>query len=242
MFPEMSGRLHRCRSWSYFARHEPSENLTPAASPSGLSLEPHIELRCEMCADYEARLQQLQDSEQKMRLQLTACQTLNERYKMELTAERLAKSDVETHVTNLSESTSKQVEEMSTSVEIICNRYEELESYFKNEIRRLNKHIDQVLMGRKEAEDQLAALNVQYERLLGRHQKRAEELRREKIDLPQTVEELQLLCLQLKEELIDSKAALEHLEDALKSEIFFLKDKVPYPYYCLLNINLQLCI
>lgn len=49
---------------------------------------------------------------------------------------------------------------------------------------------------------------------------------REPIDLPQNVEDLQLMSLQLREELIDTKVARDHLEETLKADALFLKEQV----------------
>ncbi len=73
---------------------------------------------------------------------------------------------------------------------------------------------------------QIEKLRSEYDKLLGKHRKEAETMQREAIEVPQSVEDLQLLCLQLREELIETRAAKEHLEDSSKSELLFLKEQV----------------
>jgi Rab GTPase-binding effector protein 1 len=48
----------------------------------------------------------------------------------------------------------------------------------------------------------------------------------ETINLPTDVEELHLILLQYREDVIKSRIAKEHIEDSLKSEIHFLKDRI----------------
>ena len=49
-----------------------------------------------------------------------------------------------------------------------------------------------------------------YQKLLGLNKEKASEMSAQNIELPQTVEHLQFLALQLREELIETRAAREH--------------------------------
>lgn len=51
-------------------------------------------------------------------------------------------------------------------------------------------------------------------------------MREQVIDLPQTVDELQLLCLQLREELIETRAAKEHSVAELKDELTIIQEQL----------------
>ena len=53
------------------------------------------------------------------------------------------------------------------------------------------------------------------------------------------LQELHLLLLKTREELITAKVAKEHIEDTLKSEIMFLKDRVSTPRLMRLYTYLQ---
>jgi hypothetical protein len=48
----------------------------------------------------------------------------------------------------------------------------------------------------------------------------------ENIELPQTVDQLQFECLQLREKLIGERAAKEHIVSAMQDEIDLLKEEV----------------
>jgi hypothetical protein len=51
-------------------------------------------------------------------------------------------------------------------------------------------------------------------------------MQQETIDLPQTVDELQLANLRTREQLIEATAAREHLEQTLNSEVLLLQEQV----------------
>lgn len=52
-----------------------------------------------------------------------------------------------------------------------------------------------------------------------------------------TKQEMQLLLLRYREDIIAAKVSKEHLEETLKSEILFLKDQVSLLMYSILYTN-----
>lgn len=48
-------------------------------------------------------------------------------------------------------------------------------------------------------------------------------MRAEPIDLPQSADQLQFLCLQMREELIELKSARQHEQNEMRDEIALLK-------------------
>ncbi|KAL1231578.1 Rab GTPase-binding effector protein [Trichinella spiralis] len=163
-------------------------------------------LACEMCANYENGLQQYQETERRLRQQLTALQNLNERYKSELSAARLNHKELDSSVNEMMENVSKQLTDLRDIFKAVELRHTELEGYFKGETANIRRELSEVIASRRKIEDVYQTLR--------------------KIDLPQDVEELQLLCLQLKEELIESRTVKEHLEETLMSEIVLLKAEI----------------
>ncbi|KAL1244147.1 Rab GTPase-binding effector protein [Trichinella spiralis] len=179
-----------------------------------------------MCANYENGLQQYQETERRLRQQLTALQNLNERYKSELSAARLNHKELDSSVNEMMENVSKQLTDLRDIFKAVELRHTELEGYFKGETANIRRELSEVIASRRKIEDVYQTLSDQYDHLLGRHRQGARQLEEEKIDLPQDVEELQLLCLQLKEELIESRTVKEHLEETLMSEIVLLKAEI----------------
>ncbi|CAD6192985.1 unnamed protein product [Caenorhabditis auriculariae] len=75
----------------------------------------------------------------------------------------------------------------------------------------------------RDNEKEFSVVLQKYQELLGANRKSANELRAEPIDLPTDVDQLQFMCLTTKEELIETKAAREHCEQALKDEVAMLR-------------------
>ncbi|GBM16258.1 hypothetical protein AVEN_121064-1, partial [Araneus ventricosus] len=73
---------------------------------------------------------------------------------------------------------------------------------------------------------QLERVQNENDVLLGKHIAKAQQMRNEDINLPDTTEELQFYCLQKQEELITIKAAKENMEEALKGDIQMLKNQL----------------
>lgn len=73
---------------------------------------------------------------------------------------------------------------------------------------------------------ELKRLQDENDNLVGKYSSKAEEMQNEIIDLPEQMEDIHLLLLRYREELITSKLAKERLEEKLKSEASFLKAQV----------------
>ena len=57
----------------------------------------------------------------------------------------------------------------------------------------------------------LSFMSELFQNLLGANRKCADEMQAQTIELPQDMDQLQFLCLQLREELIETRAAKEHM-------------------------------
>ena len=73
---------------------------------------------------------------------------------------------------------------------------------------------------------QLTKLQEENDSLVGIHSRTSQQMQEESINLPNTVEELHLLLLKYREDIIAAKVAKEHIADTKKSEILFLKDQI----------------
>ncbi|KIH69334.1 Rab5 binding protein [Ancylostoma duodenale] len=62
--------------------------------------------------------------------------------------------------------------------------------------------------------------------LLGSNRATATEMRAEPIDLPQSADQLQFLCLQMREELIELKSARQHEQNELRDEVALLREQI----------------
>lgn len=66
--------------------------------------------------------------------------------------------------------------------------------------------------------------SFKFQKLLGANRKCATEMQAQAIELPADVDQLQFLCLQLREELIETRAAKEH-----NVRFLFLTNLLPIP-------------
>uniref|UniRef100_K1QDJ7 Rab GTPase-binding effector protein 1 n=1 Tax=Magallana gigas TaxID=29159 RepID=K1QDJ7_MAGGI len=98
---------------------------------------------------------------------------------------------------------------------------------FGNEIRQgfMGSKVDRKPLA-SEDDNYIMKLQSDNDSLMGAHSKFAQQLQNEDINLPNNMEELQLLLLKYREEIIQAKVAKEHIESSLKSENMFLKSRV----------------
>lgn len=126
----------------------------------------------------------------------------------------------------MSTQTEHEIKTLKTDVTDLECKLQTYDDKNQENLLTCRKQFDQIVKYRQSVEEQMNRLKFQYDKLLGKHRAQADVMQREAIDLPQTVEELQLFTLQLREELIEAKASREHLEESLKSEILFMRDQV----------------
>jgi len=163
-----------------------------------------------MCAHYEPNLTRLQETERSLREQLTAAQELASRYESELSAERLGRKELESKLNTLSMETEMRVRtcveensQLDQRLELLAGKQEQDLATLEQEMRAAREEV-------KKFEKDMVELNKRYHRLLALNKQKAQEMREEEIELPQTVEQLQFLTLQLREQLIEARAAYEH--------------------------------
>ncbi|EJW80848.1 hypothetical protein WUBG_08244 [Wuchereria bancrofti] len=167
-------------------------------------------ISCEMCHNYELNLTKMQDAERNLKEQLSAAQHLVNRYQNELSGERLYRREMETKTTTLCADNEKEVniaknenENCSKQLTAVDERCVKLIREQRNNIGRLKERLN--IMNKD-----MHNLSSRYLKLLGANRKCSTEMRDQTIELPQDVDQLQFLCLQLREELIETRAAKEH--------------------------------
>ncbi|KAL4001750.1 Rabaptin-like family protein [Acanthocheilonema viteae] len=186
--------------------------------------EEHVTVTsCEMCHNYELNLTKMQDVERNLKEQLSAAQHLVNRYQNELSGERLYRKEMEMKTTTLCADNEKEVniaknenEECAKHLVAVNGRCVKLIQEQRNNIGRLRELLS---MMNKDMHN----LSNRYLKLLGANRKCSTEMRDQTIELPQDVDQLQFLCLQLREELIETRAAKEHAEVVLRDEIATLE-------------------
>lgn len=73
---------------------------------------------------------------------------------------------------------------------------------------------------------ELSALQREHDSLLDRHRAHSRRLQEETLQLPSNSDDLHVIVLQLREDLIESQSLREHMEEKLRGELTFLRDQL----------------
>ncbi|VDM43462.1 unnamed protein product [Toxocara canis] len=165
----------------------------------------------------------LQDSERNLKEQLAAAQHLADRYQTELSGERLYRNELESKMNSLCADAEKEAnlamkgnENSTEALSQIDERCERLRQEQRRKVYLLKDRLRQM-------NEEMIKLSQRYLKLLGANRKCAAEMQAQPIELPTDVDQLQFMCLQLREELIETRAAKEHNEAVLRDEITMLQ-------------------
>ncbi|GIY77172.1 rab GTPase-binding effector protein 1, partial [Caerostris darwini] len=130
----------------------------------------------------------------------------------------------------VSESAWQQLEEEVGQLFKMREEFEKTFGQIKNTYdvchKELKEYQTTVVVERDIFKRELEKVQNENDVLLGKHIAKAQQMRNEDINLPDTTEELQFYCLQKQEELITIKAAKENMEEALKGDIQMLKNQL----------------
>ncbi|XP_061189635.1 rab GTPase-binding effector protein 1-like isoform X1 [Saccostrea echinata] len=181
---------------------------------------------CDMCNNYEAQLQNVQDDYKKEQVK---AKSLERRLNRELqTLENKQKyiTDLENSLNNSATEAQNQISSLTTKIQE-CERYlTEVRQQNTQSQLELRDMLKSLTKDRETVQRELVKLQEDNDSLMGKHSKYAQQLQNEDINLPNNMEELQLLLLKYREEIIQAKVAKEHVESSLKSENMFLKSQV----------------
>lgn len=181
---------------------------------------------CDMCNNYEAQLQNIQDDYKREQVK---AKSLERRLNHELqTLENKQKyiTDLENSLNNSATEAQNQITSLTTKIQE-CERYlTEVRQQNTQSQLELRDMLKSLTKDRETVQKDLVKLQSENDSLMGAHSKFAQQLQNEDINLPNNMEELQLLLLKYREEIIQAKVAKEHIESSLKSENMFLKSRV----------------
>ncbi|XP_053376011.1 rab GTPase-binding effector protein 1-like isoform X2 [Mercenaria mercenaria] len=181
---------------------------------------------CDMCNNYEAQLQSVQDELKEEKAKLRS-------QERESNAEKQTINSQKNYITELEEKLKDAASSTDEEIGSLVNKVKECEKYITElgqqhnaaqvELQDSLKHLSSE---RTEVQKELVRLQEENDSLQGKHSKHAEQLQNEDINLPNNLDDMQLLLLKYREEIIQAKVAKEHTEESLKSQIMFLKDQV----------------
>ncbi|KAK3084568.1 hypothetical protein FSP39_015613 [Pinctada imbricata] len=165
---------------------------------------------CDMCNNYEAQLQNVQDEYKKEQVK---AKSLERR----LNSEIQAAENRQKYIDELESSLKEKTADMEKQILMLTNQLQECEKYM-TEVRQ--QYTSSVVDLQSSL---LTKLQEENDSLVGKHSKNAQQLQNEDINLPNNME---MLLLKYREEIIQAKVAKEHTEETLKSELMFLKTQV----------------
>nr|CAD7459191.1 unnamed protein product [Timema tahoe] len=182
---------------------------------------------CDMCSNYEAQLVRAQQCSRDMERQLGVSERTCERLREDLGKESTFRKEMEERWSQKKEEHKAQVAkgsqvwlqvaELKKQMLLAENEMRDLRNAFQllhgEVLERLNSLSNQ----REQVQQQLVRLQEENDQLVGKHSVAAETLQNERIDFPDTVEELQELLLKCRDDLIRSKLASERLEEDVRT-------------------------
>uniref|UniRef100_A0A8C7UJ75 Rabaptin, RAB GTPase binding effector protein 1 n=1 Tax=Oncorhynchus mykiss TaxID=8022 RepID=A0A8C7UJ75_ONCMY len=182
--------------------------------------------RCDMCSNYEKQLQVIQGQEAETRDQVKKLQVMLRQANDQLERTLSEKQELEDSVKKGNEETTAKVAALMQRVhesELLLNTLQEAFSQAK---RNTQEQMAVLMQSREQVADELSRLQRDNDSLTGKHRLHLSLQQQEDFKLPTTVQELQPLVLQLREDIVAVRTAADHLEEKLKAEILFLKEQL----------------
>uniref|UniRef100_A0A8C8C9P7 Rabaptin, RAB GTPase binding effector protein 1 n=1 Tax=Oncorhynchus tshawytscha TaxID=74940 RepID=A0A8C8C9P7_ONCTS len=182
--------------------------------------------RCDMCSNYEKQLQVIQGQEAETRDQVKKLQVMLRQANDQLERTLSEKHELEDSVKKGNEETTAKVAALMQRVhesELLLNTLQEAFSQAK---RNTQEQMAVLMQSREQVADELSRLQRDNDSLTGKHRLHLSLQQQEDFKLPTTVQELQPLVLQLREDIVAVRTAADHLEEKLKAEILFLKEQL----------------
>uniref|UniRef100_A0A2P2HYJ1 Rab GTPase-binding effector protein 1-like n=1 Tax=Hirondellea gigas TaxID=1518452 RepID=A0A2P2HYJ1_9CRUS len=149
-----------------------------------------------------------------------------ERQVVELNREAEHRKNMETLWTEQLEEYQEKETIWSQRLEEATRQHRELQTRWRSVVADLHQKLASLTADRVSVQQHLNLVQHENDRLAGKHLKSARELQDETIDLPPTMEEMQLLLLRLKEEVITAKVSKETTEQDLGATVNMLQQQL----------------
>ncbi|KAG8192731.1 hypothetical protein JTE90_009754 [Oedothorax gibbosus] len=181
---------------------------------------------CEMCCNYELQLQQVQRKEVEQRTKAEQTEQTLIDYKKDLQREKEYRQDMKEKFDEVSNDCEKKVTELFKMRDEFEKNFSQVKNNYEICRKEFTEFQTTVAVERDNLKKELEKVQNENDVLLGKHIAKAQQMRNEEINLPDSVEDLQFYCLQKQEELITIKAAKENMEESLKGDIQMLKNQL----------------
>lgn len=200
---------------------ETAENDNVQGEGPLLRLEqcPDVEQVCHRCQQATVENEQLQNDKTHLEKQLS---------KSREEAERMSNlvKDMEHKWTQVAKDYEKQVTSLHGDIEESQKQLKSVYSAYKRFRNQAQETLRQLYFDRQSVSTELFRLQEENDYLVGKHSQHAEQLQNETINLPDNLQELQYVVLNLREDLIAAKVAKEAFEKKCQTEMLFVKDQL----------------
>lgn len=174
---------------------------------------------CLECEKLRAELKRLQETEKRMQDQVNSVEHLLEN-------EKLARQQVERYKASLEMSLNITAKEARSQISTLTSKVQDSEKFlegakkrFSDNKRQLREQMSAMTTYREDMQAELTRLQDENDELVGKHSRFAQELQEEFINLPSNIEEIQVLLLKYREEVITAKVAKDHVENISQREL-----------------------
>ncbi|XP_078679746.1 rab GTPase-binding effector protein 1-like isoform X2 [Branchiostoma floridae x Branchiostoma belcheri] len=181
---------------------------------------------CDMCSNYEQQLQNVQESEKDVRDTMARLQS-------DLEREQKNREKREKNMEELEESVKNAGQDAQQQLTYFTFKHEESEKFLtdlrQQFLRWQNDTTEQMKLlveSREQVYNELQRLQRENDSLQGKYTLHKSLQQSEGFTMPQGVEDLQTLISRYRQNILTVKTSAEHMEDKLRSEILFLKDRV----------------
>ncbi|KYN44900.1 Rab GTPase-binding effector protein 1 [Trachymyrmex septentrionalis] len=188
-----------------------------------------FEPSCDMCANYEAQLVKVEATAKNLEKQLLDSQRMLQAQKEDLAKEVEFRKEMEEKWNEKKEEHKIKVAELTVTSQTAQQNLLELKKTFEQIQRNVSEELIKLTRGREEVQRHLTALQMENENLVGKHSKHSQQLQSESINMPNTVEELHMSLLKMREDLITAKVAQEvaqEKEETLRYEVTLLREQM----------------
>ncbi|CAN9501044.1 unnamed protein product [Ophioblennius macclurei] len=182
--------------------------------------------RCDMCSNYEKQLQVIQGQEAETRDQVKKLQVMLRQANDQLERTMTEKVSLEDSVRTGNEETAVKVSALVQRVQESETLLGALQEALGDAKRSTQEQMVVLLRSREQVAEELQRLQRDNESLQGKRRLHQELQQQEDFQMPSTMPELQALVGRLRQDLVASRTAADHLEEKLKAEILFLKEQI----------------
>uniref|UniRef100_A0A3Q3FWV5 Rab GTPase-binding effector protein 1 n=1 Tax=Kryptolebias marmoratus TaxID=37003 RepID=A0A3Q3FWV5_KRYMA len=182
--------------------------------------------RCDMCSNYEKQLQAIQGQEAETRDQVKKLQVMLRQANDQLERTMTEKQNLEESVKAGNEETAAKVSGLMQRVQESETLLSTLQQAFGEAKRNTQEQMAVLVKSREQVADELSRLQRDNESLQGKHRLHVELQQQEDFQMPNAVQELQGLVLQLRDDTVALRTSADHVEEKLKAEILFLKEQI----------------